>query len=153
VFSAYDYSQGLTPEQWNRIAEMIATTNMFDPAYSAGNTVLSINLEITHTGEWTEVLTNNAGIPAIDPLYTKTFIYSLIVDVDMPPSGMTYASTGHQACLTIRQTEAGGKQIWQIVKWEDDTQSGGVRSAAGPDVHDITWGAVKALYNGQGGLH
>ncbi|MCK5406315.1 MAG: hypothetical protein KAJ37_02620 [Candidatus Krumholzibacteria bacterium] len=142
VFSDNDYGNGITPVTWDGQTEVGATQNLFDPSYE-NNPATSVVLQLDNSaGGWTPLIVISIHDPAGELWYLKTVKYSLTVKT----ADVWYESRNFQAEFAVRRTEAGGKQVWQIVAWQDDVISIPGLSLGDAAVEDITWGKIKTLF-------
>ncbi|MEJ2720198.1 MAG: hypothetical protein P8181_03530 [bacterium] len=142
-FSLADFSQGLTPEMWDRSAELAATSHLFDPSFPP-DPVISIDLTLTYPpDDWTAVIP--PGHPG-ETWYQKPVMYNFVVQT----ASMTYMAVNTEMTVTIRFTDAVADSTWRMVTWFDETDLQGTARGDGPSgspiVDAVTWGRLKALY-------
>ena len=150
-FSPWDVLNG-TVESWDRVAEVAAVTNLFDPNYANPNQepVQDINLLLAYPegdDQWTPIEPEDQATYPGETWYQKIVTYNLTV---MLPGDFQYVGRNIQTQFTVRAAAADSKQVWKIVIWRDDVGTGledllrtGRRAAV---VEQRTWGSVKSLY-------
>jgi hypothetical protein len=110
-------------KQWDRAAELDATTNLFDRTYSPpqGEPVDNISVEFDYKVDEDDDWQPQA--PSDPQKYPNETWYKLQVDYFLNISaGATLYTSGNsiRAEFTIRPVTVDGKQIWRIVSWRDD---------------------------------
>ena len=122
-FSPNDVNEGNVQfSQWDRAAELGATVNMFDPAFSppTRDPISSIDLTITFPAgdnAWTVIPGTVDNGHLGEDWFEKTMQYLLTVK-----AGETTFTSGTplDASLVVHQVEIEGKQIFRVIQWRDD---------------------------------
>lgn len=137
-FSQEDIDNGnVVFEQWDRVSEIRATSNMFDPFFFP-SPITSMYLWLTFSpGAWTSFVAGQ------ETWYLKDAAYALRVEVGFT----TYYSGVRGASFAIRSANVGGQDIWRIVSWHDGVTVPTGIPLASTLVEPQSWGAIKALYS------
>jgi hypothetical protein len=152
-FSQADFKDGnVRVEEWDRASELASATNMFDEDYSRPGVdpISQIGLTLTYVegdAAWDPVTPDDQVTYPGETWYEKTVRYDLICT-----SGpIDYTGLNIQASFIVRQSAVGGKNVWRIISWRDDTQNLlaqlSDRTANNSSTEVSTWGKVKALYS------
>lgn len=140
------------PESWDRMAEVTAATNLFDPNYSnpIQEPAQDIDLSLVYAegdDQWTLIEPEDQVTYPGETWYQKIVTYNLTVQL---PGNFQYIGLNKQAAFVLRTATAVSGQVWRVVVWRDDTgtllRQTVRRGAAAAIVEDTTWGGVKALY-------
>jgi hypothetical protein len=151
-FSPSDFREGhVGVEQWNRTAEVAATTNLFDPNYSGPREpVRDIDLSLTYSDadtSWKAVTPEDQEKYPGETWYVKTLRYTMTTT-----SGyVAYIGYNILASFVVRSVDVNGRTIWRIVEWYDDVENPASRHPVkttdwGAIVEETTWGQAKVLY-------
>ncbi len=143
-------SEWAAGKYWDRAHEIMASRNLFNPAYSTPTRepASSIALSLTYAegdDHWTPITPDPVKYPG-ETWYEKVATYNISVK-----SGtMTFMGIRKNASFVVRWAHVDGAgDFWRIVTWRDDTGTlnaarGGFDRAA--LVQDTSWGRVKSLY-------
>lgn len=151
-FSPSDIREGyVAVEQWNRAAEVSATTNLFDTIYDGPWPPASaIELSLVYSDSdtsWKALTPEDQEKYPGETWYVKPVLYSMIVTAgDFSIGGVRIP-----ACFVVRSVDVDGRTIWRIVEWYDEVDELPSRPLAKTTnrdaaVEETTWGRMKALY-------
>jgi len=149
------FSQGLIVDDrpWDRMEEINASKNMFDPNFSKPDVdpVSKIELALAYTAgddKWTPIPPEDPVKYAGETWYGKDVRYNLTVTA----GDQRYIGRDLEALFVVREAtvQGYGDSIWRIVVWRDDVGTAlGVspdyRPRTGPS-EETSWGKMKALY-------
>ena len=150
-FGAEDVLNG-NAEYWDRVAEIAAATNLFDPNYANPNQepAQDIDLMLSYPvgdDQWTLIEPEDQVTYAGETWYQKIVTYNLTVQL---PGDFQYVGLNKQAAFVLRAATEDSKQYWRVVVWRDDTgtllRDAVRREHAGAITEETTWGRVKSLY-------
>jgi len=139
-FSPSDVGGGL-PEQWNRVEEITANTNLFDKGYVGTMPPCQsvyLDLRIEEGVVWIGFTPSSAPT---ETWYTTTLFYTFKFEI----SPNTYIpSPGSKAMFTVRNAGTDSAPHWQLVEMRDLGGASALQRTSGTDA--TTWGQIKALY-------
>lgn len=137
-FSPADISNGYTPFQWDRAAELSATSHLFDPNYPT-NPIDDISVDIVYSpGPW---LGYNPPSAPSETWYQKTAYYTLAATA----GEYVFMAFNVEMQLTIRFESSVDGGIWRVVEWRD-VGVVAAETAQTATTEEVTWGHLKALY-------
>jgi hypothetical protein len=116
-FSDADFSNGTTPEQWERDRELAFYQNFFDP--QSESPVKDRSLKLTYSQDnWTEIVPDDQVMFPDESWYHTTVTYDMSVVLDQVPE-LTLIANGLKADIIVRWDET--REHYRMVRWRDDT--------------------------------
>jgi hypothetical protein len=142
VLSETDYNSGeVDVPQWDRVRELKANQQIFDPNLSGGRRVIGIELSLDYTDDQWTPEPPDTNHPT-ETWYKQTVAYDLVTKT---ADDWEHRALDLQAEFKIRKDDATGH--WQIVLWRDDVRGNGLSSSVRRVVEETTWGSIKSLYD------
>jgi hypothetical protein len=151
--AAGDVYQGL-PEQWDRVVEMNASTNLFavdPPAPLPRCKGIELDIDWEDSNGRPKVIWAEVTGPGDETWYTTAVYYDFQFDIE--PDEYRISNPGAKADFTIRNAGTDEAPHWQLVEMRD---RGGLELPVGASsetspracssCEQSTWGSVKAMY-------
>jgi len=116
-FADGDVSNGNTPEQWSREAEVGATRNMFDENFPGTNPIVRIELDLQFKNAvWVEITPDEAPT---ETWFTATVPYTFTIDA-LPDQ--TWITQGVPTAQYTVRPQGTTPETYKLVQWRDLAQ-------------------------------